>query len=350
MMMRIPWCLFPLDWEGCRSRDRIRKKVAQMLDRSKQLSHAEGIFRIKTASGAFLPVACFPSRDGRPARVVWMEFEGMNVDRPVQNEDLDQPGSARAWFVTDWSACRPKGESERAPLDGLIFHVARCGSTLAQRMLGVIPDLMVHWEPAVVTQALADPASTSLEGILSAYRDVAQRRGERVFIKCTSSNLLQSERLLDCVPDAPAIFIHRDPGEVLASVHGGAWYERLPESMRDPEGCLDPDEGNGRYLEALMQAGLRLAEAGRVRCVEYPDLVGRLVDGDLPEHFGYRVDATIRERMLAVSVINSKQPEATFQIDTDRKARIVADVPAIGREAERLKPLHEALRHWSVPP
>ena len=320
-----------------------------MLDRSQQLSYEEGLRLIENSSGGFLPVACHPARDGRPARVVWMNVEGIAFDQPFQAEDLYRAGQSRAWFVTDWSACRSGDETSARRLDGLIFHVSRCGSTLARRMLGVVPDLMVHSEPAIVNQALVDSASTSIGGILSAYRDLARHRRQRALIKCTSWNLLHSDRILTSAGGAPALFIHRNPGEVLASLHGNSWYERLPESMRDPEGPTDPDEGNARYLEVLMRTGLRLAESGRVRCVEYPDLVNRLIDGDLPEYFGYQVDSTLRERMLAASVANSKRPEAPFRGDTDRKGRIVADVPVIAREAMRLKPLHEALRSWSVP-
>ena len=317
-----------------------------MLDRSRQLSHEEGLRLLESSPGEYLPVVCYPARDGRPDRVVWMNVEGLGFERPFQMEDLIRTEASRTWFVTGWPADRPSDEVDGPRFGGLIFHVARCGSTLAARMLMAVPDLMVHSEPGVVNMALELP-SRSLGGILSAYQDVAQHRRQRALIKCTSSNLCHGERILESAGNAPALFIHRTPGEVLASLHGQSWHDRLPESMRDLEGPIDPDEGNGRFLEALMRSGLRLAEAGRVRCVEYPDLIERLVDGDLPEYFGYQVDSTLRERMLATAIADSKQPEASFRSDTDRKARIVAEVPAIGREAARLKPLYEALRGWS---
>ena len=58
----------------------------------------------------------------------------------------------------------------------------------------------------------------------------------------------------------------------------------------------------------------------------------------------------LRERMLELAGVNSKQPEVPFEVDAERKARIVAAVPGIAREAARLEPLHQALRSWSVAP
>lgn len=321
-----------------------------MLDRSNQLPHAEGLLRLARTPGAFLPIDCVPARDGRPDRVVWLDVDGLDFEQPFQEEDLAVARRERSWFVTDRSTCRPAAAPDRRTLDGVLFHVARCGSTLARRLLGAIPDVVVHSEPGILNQSLREPDSISLGGVLAAYRAHARRHGWRAFVKCTSWNLLHADRLLELVEPTPALFIHRDPGEVLASCHGSDWSRRLPESMRDPDPPSDPSEGNGRYLEALMRAGLRLAESGRVRCVEYPDLVDRLVDGDLPEHLGYEVDAPLRERMLELAGVNSKQPEVPFEVDAERKARIVAAVPGIAREAARLEPLHQALRSWSVAP
>ena len=97
-----------------------------------------------------------------------------------------------------------------------------------------------------------------------------------------------------------------------------------------------------------MRSGLRLAEAGRVRSVEYPDLKTRLLDGDLPAFFGYEVDAETRTRMEAVTQDHSKKPGEVYAAVRARKAQTVAETPSIQRAADRLGPLHEALRSWST--
>ena len=83
-------------------------KVADMLDRSKQLSHEEGLRLLECSPGEYLPVVCHPARDRRPDRVVWMNVEGVAFERPFQMEDLLRTEASRTWFVTGWPAGRPQ--------------------------------------------------------------------------------------------------------------------------------------------------------------------------------------------------------------------------------------------------
>ena len=205
-------------------------------------------------------------------------------------------------------------------------------------------------EPGVLNAMLLSDERVPLDQLLSCLELAAARRKGRAVVKCTSWNLFHADRLLPASGSPPAIFIHRDPGEVLASLHGLDWYERLPKAEQQSGGVADPDEGNAMYLERLMRQGLRLAESGRVRCVAYPDLVHRLADGDLPVFLGYEVDEATRRCMLDMAGEYSKDPRRRHRPDGAAKAAIVAQVPAIRRAAERLKPLHEALLRHSGPP
>ncbi|MDE0890341.1 MAG: hypothetical protein OSA40_12895, partial [Phycisphaerales bacterium] len=101
--------------------------------------------------------------------------------------------------------------------------------------------------------------------------------------------------------------------------------------------------------EALKARFMADPKAGRVRCVDYPDLVHHLIDGDLPAFLGYEVDETTRERMHAVSREYSKEPDRNHEPDSVRKARIVSETPSILRAVERLQPLRSELLEWSVP-
>lgn len=322
-----------------------------MLDRSNQLSHTVGLERLR-AGAAFLPTAIFPPKDGRPARVVWLDVGTAPIDEPFLAGDIEKVRTSAAWFVSDLSALKSFSADAAAtpPVGGLIFHVARCGSTLARRLLGAATGTMVLSEPSLLNQAIADPSGASIGDVLAAFATVADRRGQSLHVKCTSSNLLESDQILDGRSDVPAIFIHREPGEVLASSHGLDWYQRLPESMRSKRAVADADEGNAAYLEALMRIGLRLAESGRVRCVAYPDIIRRFTDGELPRFFNCEMNEVLRLRMTVLATEYSKSPSEAFRSDAKHKAEIIARSPSIRRAVDRLGPLHrELLRHSEIP-
>ena len=319
--------------------------MADMLDCARQVDAAEGLDRLQR-NGDFLPVGYLPAESTIPPRVVWVDLADSKLDRPfLRDELLSEHGGPRRWFVAPATSLRHgllDGLFKR-PLAGLVFHVARCGSTLARRMLGAVPGRVIFSEPGVLNAMLLSNERVPLDELLSCFELAAVDRNGRAVVKCTSWNLFHADRLLRASGSPPAIFIHRDPGEVLASLHGLDRRDPLPEAARQSGGVTDRDEGNAMYLEELMRHGLRLAESGRVRCVAYPDLVHRLVDGDLPTFLGYEVDETTRRCMLDMAGEYSKDPRRRHRPDAAAKAAIVAQVPAIRRAAERLKPLHEAL-------
>ena len=321
-----------------------------MLDRSNQI-HAREALEAIADGRTFTPIRYLPGEPGTPSRVVWADMARSRLERPVFDEEfLPGSGPAFPWFAAPATSLRGglRDGLFARPLGGLIFHVARCGSTLARRLLGAVPDRVVFSEPGVLNTMISADDHRPLMDLFSCLEHTANKRGARAVVKCTSWNLFHADRVLEGAGSPPAIFIHRDPGEVLASLQGADWFSRIPEADRPSQSVSDPDEGNGLYLEALMRSGLRLAEAGRVRCVEYPDLKARLLDGDLPAFLGYEVDAETRTRMEAVTQDHSKNPGEVYTADRARKAKIVAETPAIQRAADRLKPLHEALRGWSV--
>ncbi len=328
-----------------------KERLADLLDRARQIDVVEGLDRLQR-NGGFLPVGYVPAESTIPPRVVWMDLADSKLDRPFfLGELLAEHRGPREWFVAPATSLRHgllDGLFKR-PIAGLVFHVARCGSTLARRMLGAVPGRVIFSEPGVLNAMLLSDERVPLDQMLSCLELAAAGRKGRAVVKCTSWNLFHADRLLPASGSPPAIFIHRDPGEVLASLHGLDWNERLPEAARQSGGAADPDEGNAMYLERLMRQGLRLAESGRVRCVAYPDLVHRLVDGDLPAFLGYEVDETTRRCMLDMAGEYSKDPRRRHRPYGAAKAAIVAQVPAIRRAAERLKPLHEALLGHSGP-
>ena len=142
------------------------------------------------------------------------------------------------------------------PLAGIVFHMARCGSTLLAHLLAAGRDTQVLDEPSVVNLVLADrgltgPARRSLLRRLAATCGAGSDPAGAVVLKCTSWNVLHADVLLSAFPGVPAVFVLRDPLEVLVSL-----TER-------PPGWLAPEPGTSREEQAAIAVAGYLDAAGR---------------------------------------------------------------------------------------
>jgi hypothetical protein len=141
-------------------------------------------------------------------------------------------------------------------LAGVVFHTARCGSTLLAHLLAAGDDTRVLAEPSVVNQALthpglADGARRALLRRLAATCGSGPAPAEAVVLKSTSWNVLHADVLLAAFPEARAVFVVRDPVEVLVSL-----TER-------PPGWLVPEPGTSREEQAAIAVAGYLDAAGR---------------------------------------------------------------------------------------
>jgi hypothetical protein len=164
---------------------------------------------------------------------------------------------------------------------GMIFHLARCGSTLV-RALGRC------------------------------------RHGDerQLVLKCTSWNIRRREILAAAFPETPWIWVQREPAHVLASLMASppGW---LGLGVTPPQTArlfgLDPAavpararvEFAARALGAMLEAAA-VDPAGRLT-IDYADLPGAVWQRAAP-HFGLEVDSAAIERMTAESRFYSKDP------------------------------------------
>jgi hypothetical protein len=108
---------------------------------------------------------------------------------------------------------------------GFIFHMSRCGSTLASQMLASNDRFFVLSEPTIIN-AILDPIlnitpndrSQLLYACIAALLACSPVMCERMFIKFRSWNVLYLNDILKEVPNVGWLFIHRHGLEVLASV------------------------------------------------------------------------------------------------------------------------------------
>ena len=303
------------------------------------------------SSGAYTPLAC--RRVGEGWTVGWADVGVGPFAAPFFAADVRERLRGRSFFFTgDDELAAYAGRWPGIPPSGLLFHMSRCGSTLARRMLGSVGSAVVVSEPPLINGILeADgsrPPAARVEALLGAALATMARpdgdRLDRFYLKCSSWNVLFAERFRRAAPRVPWLFLHRDPIEVLVAL------ERSPPAWAAPDSWLSrslgiaPGAPDGERIAWILRAYLEaaLAEHGRGggRLVAYPDLVGRLVDGDLAAFLGLELDRRARAAMLAILGQDSKRPDRPFKPDARAKRRRAS--PALRAIAEAiLGPVYE---------
>lgn len=225
-----------------------------------------------------------------------------------------------------------KAAPDSAPA-GLIFHVARCGSTLVSQMLKQHGDVVVYAEPLPFNEILLPPHKWPKKELVFALRSlgdaIARHAGKRYVLKFTSWNTFYCDLLAEAFPSSPWVLCIRDPVEVAVSLlNEPAGWLKVQEGASNPfERLIDPDgsvqsaeERVARLYGAFCEAASRLDRA-HGRLLQYESLPAAAWDVVAP-HFGLTMDEPRRRRMASVAGHNSKAPlraEAAFESDVARK-------------------------------
>lgn len=217
------------------------------------------------------------------------------------------------------------------PLRGIVFHMSRCGSTLAAQWLAALPDSVVLAEPEPLDTLLRWPPPDSdtdtVRALLAALGQPRRDSDRALYLKTDCWHMLHIDRVLAAFPDTPWIFLYRNPLEVLVSHQQVPGRQLVPGSMAD-HGLHAPDEvmnhplGHGAWLFAaiLKQAAQAIQRHRNGLLLNYSELVEAL-DARLAEHFGIRPDALDGTALRAVTGRHSKSPHTVFRPDAaDRRA------------------------------
>jgi hypothetical protein len=221
---------------------------------------------------------------------------------------------------------------ETAPA-GIIFHVARCGSTLASQLLKLHEQVIVYSEPQPFNELLVPPHKVGRADLINALRSLAaafwRHAAGRYLLKFTSWNTLYCDLLADAFPSTPWALCLRDPVEVCVSLleHRPGWLSDAGPAQGLFAPVIDParssrstEEYVTRAYAAFCEEELRL-DPGRGKLVRYetlPDAVWQA----LAPHFEVPVDETLRNRMREAARSHAKSPlgkPAGFVPDGDRK-------------------------------
>lgn len=237
------------------------------------------------------------------------------------------------------------------PLAGLIFHMSRCGSTLAARALAALPDSVVLSEPGPLDSLLRrlerDPTLPLvtrlawLRALVAALGQARRATDRRLFIKLDAWHMGWFDLLRAAFPDSPWVFIHREPVEVLVSQRRRAGLTVLPGHVPDsllgpiPPGLpagLPMTQGMRVLGMILDRAGQALATDDRGLALDYRDLPTALWT-TLAAHFRLPLDAGHEAALRAACGQDAKRPERAFLGDTEEK-QAEADAE-LRRQADR---------------
>lgn len=216
---------------------------------------------------------------------------------------------------------------------GLIFHVARCGSTLISQALKQHDNLVVYAEPLPVNEIVLPPHKWLRHELVAALRSLGEafaRHARKPYVlKFSSWNTLYCDMLADAFPESPWVLSVRDPVEVGVSLlrqppgwlFGAAGPSRQLSRFVDPDGASKSrEEQVARLYGAFCEAAGRL-DARRGKLVPYQSLPAAVWEVVAP-HFSLAIDGRQRQRMAEAARTYSKGPHgkaAGFEHDSATK-------------------------------
>jgi hypothetical protein len=233
---------------------------------------------------------------------------------------------------------------------GFIFHMSRCGSTLAAQMLAALSDCVVISEAAPIDavvqlgRALApEDAARALRAMIAAFGRKRAGHERRYVVKLDCWHTLALPLFRHAFPDVPWVFLYRDPVEVLVSQMRQRGTQMVPQYMPpsffglDPAGYLMDEDYCARVLGVICRAVIDHHEMGRQDLgggllLNYRQLPDAVCSAIMP-HFGMACGEEERQRMRQIAQQDAKSPTLSFASDTDSKQRDATD--KIRRAADR---------------
>jgi len=232
----------------------------------------------------------------------------------------------RQELISDTIARRPNPETPA----GFIFHMSRCGSTLATQMLACSPEHTVLSEPSMLGRLLArapgqthdiDNRGPWLRAVFDAFA-TRSKSPQRVFVKFDAGHTSELAFFKETFPEVPWIFLVRNPVEVMQS------HVDQPHWHVDPS---SPEVETARILRRICTEAADAHDASRSRIVDYRRVTDFVVD-ELPALFGFECDADLRAKMLDRTLTNSKHTGQPWTSDSDAKRRTATE--ALHRAAD----------------
>ncbi len=298
------------------------------------------------------------SLDARQQRILWMDLEGYHCYDGFFHQSLAMFEALRRspeTFASGLDALDEAPVGGMAPA-GFIFHTGRCGSTLLARVLARVRSHLVLSEAPPHNQfwdTLPWPAAPTPDATRR-YRNLVLALGRRRLpaynahlIKFTSWNLLALPFIRATFPDVPALFIHREPVEVLVSMLANppGWLAE-PAARARVTGWDDATVKAADDLSSARQGLCNLfraateASAHGLRCLAHPQLTAPNLPAIL-DYFDLRPSDEALAQMQAQFTLDAKQSRGgrPYQPDSTAKQQ-AAPASVLAATAGELQSLH----------
>lgn len=248
---------------------------------------------------------------------------------------------------------------------GFIFHMARCGSTLLAKSLArsrtnlVLSEAAPHnliW-PYLGDHDLAtiEPNATNMQLFTNLVLAMGRRRvaeHQHHFIKFTSVDLLLIEFIMTAFPTVPAIFLYRDPAEVLVSLltRGRAGWAAQQDSawgrLIATKANTTHDNETLTFLGAALRSFLSCAleaNVSRLHYLHYRQLTPENLPRILAAFNLNYPDKEVEKMKTQFSHYSKADYRATpFEPDSEKKQKAVT-VELSAQSSQQLDPLYAQL-------
>ena len=325
---------------------------------------------VDTTFDRFRPVGVKRNKLQRALEVVWGDMGDSPLTDPFYKLSADHAAGsayASARFRTDQDTLRlVANEPDLLPFSGVVFHMARTGSTLIHRLFSKIGRVQSLSEIALLDKAMSvtenwpdEDRNAVLRDLVAAFRR-PRRPNERQFItKMTDAGAsIRLPLFRQAFPEVPWIFVYREPIEVMVSVLSkpsgniDGWYRnrtqaatrlKMPQ-LSDPG--MWPEEFMARTLRRFCRAAVGAAKStpkGKFLAVPYSRLPDAIWDRIAP-HFG--IDLTDKDRdVMRAEARYSAKATGAVEFKSDSETKRAQATPYMQRLANELVgPAIEELR------
>jgi len=280
----------------------------------------------------WMPVGVVDS--GGEWMVDWVCTDGVPIDAPFFYDTVVQargrPFNRLCGYRMRLADLAQSAPETVAPA-GFVYHLSRCGSTLVHRMLAASGTAASLSEPAafdaVVRLCLGwdGPDAAKHRLLRAAAAGLGNGAGGKpLALKLDAWHILAWRLIHGAFAATPAVFLYRDPLEVLVSQRRMRGVQAVPQphlaalcGIAD-YGALGLDEYCARLLAASCDAALAAVRQGAMIAFNYRSLPAAVTTDILPR-FGLAADAAALERMNASAAFDAKYPDQRFAADNGDK-------------------------------